>query len=79
MASKYLVILCHLNHPDWSAPQIAKKLGCSSDYVRIVAKRNGLELAPSERRMREPLVRLGRACRDAGIGLQDIKRMAEKQ
>ncbi|MCP5087902.1 MAG: hypothetical protein GY952_14005 [Rhodobacteraceae bacterium] len=39
-----MVLDCHKDHPEWTAPQIAEKLGCTSSYVRATAQRRGLDL-----------------------------------
>ena len=38
------VVRTHLDHPDWTAPEIAARLGCNPAYVRATAQRRKLEL-----------------------------------
>ena len=42
--TKHDVIKVHLQHPDWTAPMIAKFLGCTPSYIHATAKRNGFTL-----------------------------------
>lgn len=44
MATKQQVMDLHRENPDWSAPDIAARLGCKAAYVRATAQRCGLDL-----------------------------------
>lgn len=86
MTNKHEVIALHKKHPDWTAPEIAEKLGCLSAYVRAVAQRCGLDLPKghssgltpkqSARLRRER--KLGRAAYAAGFTLAEIKRLGTR-
>ncbi len=40
--NKYKVILAHMEHPTWTAPEIARHVGCNQKFVRDVAAREQL-------------------------------------
>ena len=42
--TKAMVIDTHTEHPDWTAPMIARHIGCSREYVYATGKRNGLSI-----------------------------------
>lgn len=71
-------------HPNWTAEQIAIELGGVPAHIREVARRMGLKLPPKQNVRRghaadNSLVKLGHACRAAGITFDDIRKIAEQR
>lgn len=65
------------SRPKINAYQIAKELDCSPEYVRVAARRLGLKL-PKVYRLGISERALGRAAREAGMTLDDIKEWKNK-
>lgn len=79
MTTKQQVIDVHRAHRDWGAMQIAEHLGCCGGYVRATARRNRIRLprSPLPPRTSNSIDALGRACRQAGLTVAEIKDIAE--
>ena len=81
MTRRQKIMAAHRAHPEWNGPQIARFVGCSLSYVRVVSSRYNLKL-PRKHYERCPdgsVLRLGEACRDAGIRLADIAKFVEQR
>ena len=76
MATKHDVIRLHRGNPDWTSVDIAAALGCLPAYVRATAKRNGLSLPCSRVPNGTSIQALGRECRDLGLTINDLRRIA---
>ena len=78
------IVATHRENPTWHAGQIARHLGCDPVQVRVVKARRGLNIPRKplahQRRHKTPeqtsITQLGRACRAAGITLNDVKQIA---
>ncbi|MBD9540130.1 hypothetical protein IB276_11765 [Ensifer sp. ENS04] len=49
MTTKHDVIELFLEHPDWTSGMYARRLGCTSAYVRATLRRSGIQLSLSGR------------------------------
>jgi len=47
MATKQQVIDLNRQHPEWTAPRLARELNCTPSYVHATARRNGLVMPRS--------------------------------
>lgn len=46
---KPIIVELLSNHPDWTALRIARECGCTTRYVRMIAKECGFELPSAGR------------------------------
>lgn len=72
MATYEQVLELHRRNPEFGAKAIAAALDCSSAYVRATAARRKIKLPHSKP---DGIKALGRAARDAGLTVEQIKRM----
>lgn len=54
MTTKHDVIAAHKKHPELHSSDLARILGCASEYVRATAKRNNLKLPKGTRLAADP-------------------------
>jgi hypothetical protein len=83
VTTKHDVIAANRAHPEWTARDIAEHLKCCDGYVNAVKQREGLQIAkfvpnpkaPKKPR-RESLLKLGLACRGAGLTIAMLTEIA---
>lgn len=62
-----LVIKLNREHPDWTAADIAKAVGCNPGYVRATGQRKLLTFAVLERPKKAPIVKIKREKKPAKV------------
>ncbi len=55
-AKKAAIVACHHSHPTWTATKIAKIVGCTRAYVRLVVINDGLDM-PRQYRKNPPTMK----------------------
>lgn len=76
MSKKQQVIALNAEHPEWTARQIAERLGVRAEYVHVCGYRYKLKFAKSVRMGGEnSITHLGWAARRAGLTVADIEKM----
>jgi hypothetical protein len=79
MATKQQVIDLSLQHPTWTARDIADHLDCMVEYVFACKRRYGLKFGKGNYRDRDPnsAITIGRVAKRYGLTVKDIQHIAE--
>lgn len=80
MATKQQVIDLNIEHPEWTARQVADHLGCCPEYIAACRKRYGLTFAKATSRYDNPtsIFALGREARRAGLTIETIRKVGRE-